>query len=51
MQKSCKFNAQFAWAVSMIDLGFISLEKSLSEVFGRIELHKKDLEIYFFFST
>ena len=27
---------------------FFSLEKSISKVFGRIKLHKKDLEIYFF---
>ena len=34
----------------MIDLGFFFFEKSLSEVFGRIKLHKKgSRNIYFFF--
>ena len=31
----------------MIDLGLF-FEKSLSQVFGRTKLQKKDLEIYFF---
>ena len=34
--------------LDMIDLGFF-LEKSLSQVFCRIKLRKKDLEIYIYF--
>ena len=34
--------------LDMIDLVFF-LEKSLSQVFGRIKLRKKDLEIYIYF--
>ena len=29
--------------LSMIDLGIFFLEKSLSEIFGRIKLHKKGI--------
>ena len=34
--------------ISRVDLSFFSLEKSFSEVFGSIKLHKKNLETYLF---
>ena len=46
----CTKGARYsACTVSMIDLGLFFLEKSLSEVLGRIKFNKKDLEIYIFY--
>ena len=44
----CKIsNLLLLCTVNIIDLGFF-FEKSLSQVFGRTKLQKKDLAIYFF---